>query len=93
MGQIIFATILAFYIAPIPAVLVELFPTAVRFTGISLSYNISAAAFGGTTPAMAMWLIKATGLNVSLAFYIILFAILSLITLFYYRDSFQEVLA
>jgi MHS family proline/betaine transporter-like MFS transporter len=93
IGQIIFASILAFYIAPIPAVLVELFPTSVRFTGISLSYNISAAAFGGTTPAMAMWLIKSTGLNISLAFYIILFAILSLITLFYYRDSFQEVLA
>lgn len=93
IGQIIFAIMLAFYIAPVPAVLVELFPTNVRFTGISLSYNISAAIFGGTTPTVAMWLIKKTHMNNSLAFYIILFAILSLFALHYFRDKFDQPLA
>jgi MHS family proline/betaine transporter-like MFS transporter len=54
MGQMLFGTILGFYLSPIPALLVELFPVKVRFTGVAVSYNISAALFGGTTPSVAM---------------------------------------
>ncbi|MFN7039275.1 MAG: MFS transporter [Alphaproteobacteria bacterium] len=90
LGQILFATILAFYIAPVPAILVELFPTSVRFTGVALSYNISAAVFGGTTPAVAIWLIENTEREDALAFYIILFASLSLASLYFYKDRFNE---
>jgi MHS family proline/betaine transporter-like MFS transporter len=93
IGQIIFGAVLAFYIAPVPALLVELFPTSVRFTGVALSYNISAAVFGGTTPFVAMWLINKTKMNNSLAFYIILFAILSLASLYYYKDKYDKPLA
>jgi MHS family proline/betaine transporter-like MFS transporter len=45
LGQVIFGIFLGFYLAPVPATLVELFPTSVRFTGLALSYNISAAIF------------------------------------------------
>jgi MHS family proline/betaine transporter-like MFS transporter len=93
IGQAAFGAILAFYIAPVPALLVELFPTSVRFTGVALSYNISAAVFGGTTPFVAMWLIEKTHMNVSLAFYIILFALFSLGTLYYFTDKFDQPLA
>ncbi|AIL64717.1 Proline/betaine transporter [Rickettsiales bacterium Ac37b] len=93
MGQVMFGIILSFYIAPVPALLVELFPTSVRFTGIALSYNLSAAIFGGTTPMVAAWLIRYTNMNDALAFYIILFAIISLITLYYFRDNYDKPLA
>lgn len=92
-GQILFAIISSLYIAPIPALLVELFPTNVRLTGVSISYNISAAVFGGTTPIVATWLIRQTSMNHSLAFYIIMAAILSLITLYYFQDKYDEPLA
>ncbi|RYE12196.1 MAG: MFS transporter, partial [Rickettsiales bacterium] len=77
IGQVIFAIIISFYIAPVPAILVELFPTNVRFIGIALSYNLSAAIFGGTTPAIAIWLIDNTNRKDAIAFYIIFFAIIS----------------
>ena len=90
IGQIIFGAVLAFYIAPMPAMLVEQFPTCVRFTGIALSYNLSAAIFGGTTPSVATWLIKHTGNNYSLAFYIMGFTLISLISLMFYRDRYNK---
>jgi MFS transporter, MHS family, proline/betaine transporter len=39
-----------------PIVMVRAFPTAVRFTGVSFSYNISYAVFGGVTPLLVSWL-------------------------------------
>ena len=37
-------------IGAIPMVLVKAFPVAVRFTGVSFSYNLAYAVFGGLTP-------------------------------------------
>jgi MFS family permease len=39
-----------------PLVMVRAFPPAVRFTGVSFSYNISYAVFGGVTPLLVFWL-------------------------------------
>ena len=89
-AQIIFAIFLGFYIGPIPAVLVELFPTSVRYTGMAISYNICAAIFGGTAPIVSTWLIKYTGNNSIVAVYIIICAIISLFTLSHYKDKFQQ---
>ena len=90
-GQIIFGAILAFYIAPIPAVLLEIFPTSVRFSGVALSYNISAALFGGTAPTVLTWLVfKNSNINGAVS-YIILFNIISLIALLPYKDKYKEV--
>jgi MHS family proline/betaine transporter-like MFS transporter len=59
-AQIIFGIIIGFYLAPIPSVLVDIFPIRVRYTGMSLACNIGAAALGGTTPALITWLIMKT---------------------------------
>jgi MFS family permease len=37
-------------VGAIPAVMVQAFPPAVRFSGLSFSYNLSYAIFGGLTP-------------------------------------------
>jgi MHS family proline/betaine transporter-like MFS transporter len=71
---------------PVPAVLVELFPTKVRFTGVALSYNLSAAVFGGTAPMVAMLLQRATGNQFAIGYYLV---ILALFTLYILR-KFQE---
>jgi MFS family permease len=39
-----------------PIVMVGAFPPAVRFTGVSFSYNLSYAVFGGVTPLFVSWL-------------------------------------
>jgi hypothetical protein len=39
-----------------PLVMVRAFPAAVRFTGVSFSYNMSYAVFGGVTPLLVSWL-------------------------------------
>jgi MFS family permease len=39
-----------------PLVMVGAFPPAVRYTGVSFSYNISYALFGGLTPLLVSWL-------------------------------------
>jgi MFS family permease len=39
-----------------PLVMVRAFPAAVRFTGVSFSYNLAYAVFGGVTPLLVSWI-------------------------------------
>ncbi|MCD6035810.1 MAG: proP 1 [Rickettsiales bacterium] len=89
-AQIIFALFLGLYIGPVPAVLVELLPTSVRYTGMAISYNVCAALFGGTAPLVSTWLIKETGNNAIVAAYIMICAVVSLFTLSHFKDKYQQ---
>jgi MHS family proline/betaine transporter-like MFS transporter len=90
ISQIIFATVVAIYMGPVPTSLVELFPTRVRFTGVALSYNLSAAIFGGTAPMVAFWLTKTTENNHAMAYYIIFFCAFTMITLKYFTETYRK---
>ncbi len=46
---------------PIAAALVELFPTRIRYTGMSLPYHIGNGWFGGLLPPIAVALVAASG--------------------------------
>lgn len=48
---------------PIAAFLVELFPTRIRYTSMSLPYHIGNGVFGGLVPIIGLSLIQATGNN------------------------------
>lgn len=79
------ATVVALGIvwAPITAVLgtmfSEIFATRVRYTGITLGYQIGAAAAGGTAPLIATWLLERyDGSWMPVAVYIIATAIISI---------------
>ena len=93
IGQIIFGVALGAYMGPVPATLVELFPTNIRFTGLALSYNFSAAIFGGTAPFVYLNLIKITGSVMSPVFYILGFVVLTMMALLYYRDNYKKALS
>jgi len=93
IAQIIFGIALGAYMGPIPATLVELFPTNIRFTGLALSYNISAALFGGTAPFVYLKLIAFTGSVISPVFYIMIFVALTVIALLNYQDTYNKKLA
>ena len=90
LGQALFSIVVAIYIGPIPAVLVEMFPTRVRYSAMALSYNICAALFGGTAPMVNQWLITTTGNKLAMAWYVVACAAVSLVALYFYRDRYQE---
>ena len=46
---------------PIAAFLVELFPTKIRYTSMSLPYHIGNGWFGGMLPLLATAMVAATG--------------------------------
>lgn len=89
-SQAIFAFVLGFYLGPVAALLVEMFPTSVRFTGMAISYNLTAALFGGTAPLVCEWLIATTGQYSSIAYYVMFCNIAALIALARYRDRYRE---
>ena len=49
------------YYAMLATALSEAFPARVRYTGVSLAYQLCATVFGGTTPIIAQWLLNTTG--------------------------------
>jgi MFS family permease len=49
-------------VGAIPFVLVHAFPAAVRFSGISFSYNIAYAIFGGLTPIIVSLFVKSSAM-------------------------------
>ncbi|MDP5110531.1 MAG: MFS transporter [Rickettsiaceae bacterium] len=90
LSQIIFSAIVGIYMGPIPTLLVELFPTRVRFTGVAISYNLSAAIFGGTAPMVGAALYKITGEQISLAYYLTALAFICLCTLYFYKETYKN---
>jgi len=91
-AQMLFALIVAIYVGPIPALLVEIFPTRVRYTGMALSYNITAALFGGTAPMVCQWLLNTTHDSYSIAYYVMISALISLVALFFYKERHTQAL-
>jgi MHS family proline/betaine transporter-like MFS transporter len=51
--------------------IISLFKPEYRFTGVSFSYNLGIAMFGGTSAMISTWLVNATGLYYAPAYYII----------------------
>lgn len=86
-GQVLFGIVLGFYVSPIAAILVEIFPTNVRYTGMGLACNICAATLGGTAPMLATWLIGTTGDPLMPAWLIVAAALISLWALLAYREK------
>jgi predicted MFS family arabinose efflux permease len=45
-------------VAVVPYVMIAMFPPKIRFSGISFSYNIAYAIFGGSTPVLVTWWLR-----------------------------------
>lgn len=81
------AAIEAVYVSAAVAAGVELFATRVRYSGFSIGYNICVAAFGGTTPYVVTWLTAQTANNVAPAYYVVVAAAISLLTILTLRET------
>jgi MHS family proline/betaine transporter-like MFS transporter len=71
----------AAYFGPSTAAMAELFPASFRSTGLSVSYSLAAAIFGGFAPLIVAWLTDVTASNLAPSFYLIFAAGLSLMAL------------
>jgi MHS family proline/betaine transporter-like MFS transporter len=65
----------------------EQFPTAVRYTGLSLSFNIATILGGGITPLIATSLIASTGNVLWPAFIVICTSAVALVTLIFTPET------
>ncbi|MBY2943143.1 MHS family MFS transporter [Rhizobium leguminosarum] len=83
IGTIAVLFVLVFYVTmvygPIAALLVELFPTRIRYTGMSLPYHIGNGWFGGLLPATAFAMSAAAGDIYYGLWYPIVFATITLV--------------
>ncbi len=80
---VLLLTILVIYVTmvygPIAAWLVELFPTRIRYSGLSLPYHIGNGWFGGFLPATVFAIVAATGNIYSGLWYPIIVACMSFV--------------
>ena len=83
--QVVLGIQMAFYFGPLPALLSFMYPTAVRTTGLSISYNLGVTLFGGFAPIVLTWLISASGSLLSPSYYFMAVAVVSLIGLLVIR--------
>lgn len=69
---------MSFFWGPMPATMAELFPVRIRSTGLSLSFNLGGALFGGLAPLYLTYLLK-TGHLMAPAYYLIVTAVIGAI--------------
>lgn len=90
LGACLMAVVFAGHTAVIHVLIVELFPTRIRYSAYGLGYNISSALFGGTAPLLMTWLIGLTGNIYMPAFYAIITALGTFIAVMTITDRAHE---
>ncbi len=76
---------------PIAALLVELFPTRIRYTSMSLPYHIGNGWFGGFLPTIAFAMVAATGdIYYGLWYPILACAVTALVGLVFLPETFRR---
>ena len=76
---------------PIAAMLVELFPTRIRYTSMSLPYHIGNGWFGGLLPATAFAIVASTGDIYAGLWYPVIFASITVVIGFFFLPETKDV--
>jgi hypothetical protein len=76
---------------PIAALLVELFPTRIRYTSMSLPYHIGNGWFGGLLPATSFAIVASTGDIYAGLWYPIIFASITAVVGFFFLPETKDV--
>lgn len=80
-AQTILAIAVGGYFGPLPAMMVESYPTHIRNSAVAVTTNISGPLFGGTAPMLVTYLITVTGSNLVPAYYLTIGAVIAMIAL------------
>jgi len=86
-GVLVLGIVLTCFTGTMPASLPALFPTRIRYTGLSIGFNIAVSVFGGTTPLIVAALIAATGSVMMPAYYLMFAALCGGIAVFFMGET------
>jgi MFS transporter, MHS family, proline/betaine transporter len=86
-GMLLLGIVLVCFTGTMPGTLPALFPTRIRYTGLSIGFNIAVALFGGTTPLIVAGLIAATGSLMMPAYYLMFAAVCGGIAVLFMGES------
>lgn len=65
----------------------ELFPARVRYTGMSLVYQLGVLPSGAIAPVIAIWLVSISGSSWPVAVYIMIAAAIALVSLYFAKET------
>ncbi|MCV7188003.1 MFS transporter [Mycolicibacterium thermoresistibile] len=77
----------AFMYAPQPALMAEMFPTRMRYSGVSVGYQVTAIVAGSMAPIIAVRLLDVYSSAVPIALYLAGAAVVTLIALAFTRET------
>jgi MHS family proline/betaine transporter-like MFS transporter len=86
-GLLVMGLLLICFSATLPSTLPSLFPTEVRSGALSIAFNISVSAFGGTTSVVVGALVGATGDLNWPAYYLIAAGLIGAVSIYFTRES------
>lgn len=88
MGAIIAGLVIhALMYAPQPALMAEMFPTRMRYSGVSLGYQVTSIVAGSLAPAIATWLLDRFNSAVPIALYLAGAAAITLVAALLTRET------
>ncbi|MDV3128942.1 MFS transporter [Mycobacterium sp. 21AC1] len=87
LAAAVLAVPLAMFMGAAGATLPEMFPSARRYSGMSLSFGLASAAFGGTAPYLATWMIAQTSNPLAPAYLLAGAAVISFIATLSLRET------
>ncbi len=87
VGLALIAFPVTFFVPTLASALPAIFPTASRYGGMGISYNISVAVFGGTAPFIIQGLIELSGNDMMPAYYLMVTSIIGAVAIFFLRES------
>ncbi len=73
--------------APQPAIMAEMFPTRMRYSGVSLGYQVTSIVAGSLAPAIATWLLDKFGTWVPIAVYLAGASLITLVAAWFTRET------
>ncbi|AJT42756.1 MFS transporter [Psychromicrobium lacuslunae] len=70
-----------------PAIMAEMFPTRMRYSGVSLGYQVTSIVAGSLAPVIATWLLSIYGNWVPISIYMAIAAVITLIAVYFLRET------
>ncbi|MFF0494057.1 MFS transporter [Nocardia sp. NPDC004068] len=77
----------AFMYAPQPAIMAEMFPTRMRYSGVSLGYQVTSIVAGSLAPIIAVRLLDSFGSSVPIAWYLAAAAVVTAVAVGFARET------
>lgn len=80
-------TLMGLTFGPMAALLPELFPANVRYTGASISYNVASILGAAVAPFIAVWLWEAADSPVLVGVYLAVMALITFVALWFQQET------